>query len=67
LEFLDPSILKTERPPVTYAQSNSYRAGCNTPDRPASVLPRERVRCVLGMLSSLEVKVLCPTWWRWRA
>jgi hypothetical protein len=24
-------------------------------------LPRERFRCVLGMLSSLEVKVLCPT------
>ncbi len=24
-------------------------------------LPRERVRCVLGMLSSLEVKVFCPT------
>jgi len=22
---------------------------------------------VLGMLSSLEVKVFCPTWWRWRA
>src|ERR1700693_4426982 len=41
---LDPSILKTERPPVTYARSNSYCAGCNTPDRPASALPRERVR-----------------------
>jgi len=26
----------------------------------------ERLRCVLGMLSSLEVKVLRPTWWRWR-
>jgi hypothetical protein len=25
------------------------------------VLPRERFRCVLGTLSSLEVKVLCPT------
>jgi hypothetical protein len=24
-------------------------------------LPRERVRCVLGMFSSLEVKVLYPT------
>src|SRR5258708_37784375 len=24
-------------------------------------LPRKRLRCVLGMLSSLEVKVLCPT------
>jgi len=36
--------------------------------RPArSALPRKRVRCVLGMLSSLEVKVFCPTWWRWRA
>jgi hypothetical protein len=23
--------------------------------------PRQRLRCVLGMLSSLEVKVLCPT------
>jgi hypothetical protein len=26
-----------------------------------SALPRERFRCVLGMLSSLEVKVLCST------
>ena len=26
-----------------------------------SVLPRERFRRVLGMLSSLEVKVFCPT------
>ena len=25
------------------------------------LLPRERFRCVLGMLSSLEVKVLRPT------
>jgi len=24
-------------------------------------LPRQRFCCVLGMLSSLEVKVLCPT------
>ena len=23
--------------------------------------PRQRLSCVLGMLSSLEVKVLCPT------
>ena len=31
------------------------RAACR------SALPRKRVRCVLGMLSSLEVKVFCPT------
>src|SRR6266851_8431691 len=58
---LDPSILKTERPPVTCARSNGYCGRCCTPDRAASALPRERVRCVLGMLSSLEVKVFCPT------
>jgi hypothetical protein len=58
---LDPSIPKTERPPVTRARSNNYCARCNTLDRAASPLPRERVRCVLGMLSGLEVKVLCPT------
>ena len=27
-------------------------------------VPRERFRCVLGMLSSSEVKVLRPTRWR---
>ncbi len=58
---LDPSILKTERAPVTRARSNAYRGRRNTPGRPASALPRERFRCVLGMLSSLEVKVFCPT------
>ncbi len=41
---LDPSILKTERPPVTCARSNGYCGRCNAPDRPASALPRERVR-----------------------
>src|SRR5260221_12251154 len=41
---LDPSILKTERPPVTCARSNGYCCRSNPPDRPASVLPRERVR-----------------------
>ena len=34
------------------------RAACR------SALPRERFRCVLGMFSSLEVKVLYPTGWR---
>src|SRR5258708_39758173 len=41
---LDPSILKTERPPVTRARSNGYCGRRNTPDRPASPVPRERVR-----------------------
>ena len=41
---LDPSILKTERPPVTCARSNGYCGRCNAPDRPARALPRERVR-----------------------
>jgi hypothetical protein len=41
---LNPSILKTERPPVTCARSDSYGGRRNTPDRPASALPRERVR-----------------------
>jgi len=45
-----------------------YRAPVSPSRRLArSALPRERFRCVLGMLSSLEVKVLRPTWWRWRA
>ena len=30
-------------------------------DRELRSLPRERVRCVPGMLNSLEVKVLYPT------
>jgi hypothetical protein len=58
---LDPSILKTERPPVTYARSNGYCGRRNAPDRAASALPRERVRCVPGMLNSSEVKVFHPT------
>jgi hypothetical protein len=41
---LDPSILKTERPPVTRARSNGCRGRRNAPDRAASPLPRERVR-----------------------
>src|SRR6266851_5941925 len=46
---LDPSILKTERPPVTCARSNGYCGRCNAPDRPASALPRERVRSLAHM------------------
>ena len=30
-------------------------------DRRARRPPRQRLRCVLSMFSSLEVKVLCPT------
>src|SRR5260221_8355588 len=44
---LDPSILKTERPPVTCARSNGYCGRRNAPDRPASALPRERVRSLI--------------------
>jgi hypothetical protein len=33
---LNPSILKTERPPVTCARSNRYCGRCNTPDRAAA-------------------------------
>jgi hypothetical protein len=33
---LDPSILKTERPPVTYVRSNGYCGRHKTPDRAAS-------------------------------
>ena len=33
----------------------------NVPDRQRAPLPRERVRCVPGMLNSSEVKVLYPT------
>jgi hypothetical protein len=40
---LDPSILKTEHPPVTYARSNGYCGRRNAPDRAASALPRERI------------------------
>jgi len=32
----------------------------------ARVASAVRLSCVPGMLSSLEVKVLRPTWWRWR-
>jgi hypothetical protein len=41
---LNPSILKTERPPVTCVRSNGYYGRPNAPARPASALPRERVR-----------------------
>ena len=41
---LDPSILKTERPPVTRARSNGDCARRNTPGPAATPLPRERVR-----------------------
>jgi hypothetical protein len=41
---LNPSILKTERPPVIRVRSNSYCGSNGTPDRAASALPRERVR-----------------------
>src|SRR3979490_28057 len=40
-----------------------YRFGCAAS---CSALPRERFSRVLGMLSSLEVKVLYPTGWRGR-
>src|SRR6266849_8820928 len=60
LECLNPSILKTERPPVTCARSKSYCGRRNRPTAPPAP-PAKRVRCVLGMLSSLEVKVFCPT------
>jgi len=36
LEFLNPSILKTQRPPVTCALSNSYRARGNASGRAAA-------------------------------
>jgi hypothetical protein len=36
---LDPSILKTERPPVTRARSNGYCARRNTPGPAASPPP----------------------------
>jgi hypothetical protein len=36
---------------------------CNRPDKEERLLisAAQRLRSVLGMLSSLEVKVLCPT------
>src|SRR5260221_8587907 len=56
---LDPSILKTERPPVTRARSNGYCGRRNTPDRPASPVPRERVRSMAlfghGAMSDLSL------------
>ena len=38
-----------------------YGNDASRPTRHAQRPPRQRLRCVLGMLSSLEVKVLCPT------
>jgi len=38
-----------------------YRVSRHVDAASRSALPRERFRCVLGMLSSLEVKVFCPT------
>jgi hypothetical protein len=45
----DPHPLRQEIP----VQQLSLGGGAST--------PAQRVRCVLGMLSRLEVKVLCPT------
>ena len=36
LECLNPSILKTERPPVTCARSNGYGVRRDAPDRAAA-------------------------------
>jgi hypothetical protein len=50
--------------PVIFRQEPTSRYSPRiTPSTPLarSALPRERFRCVLGMLSSLEVKVLRPT------
>ena len=38
--------------------THRHRQKCTRLD---AALPRERVRCVPGMLNSSEVKVLCPT------
>jgi hypothetical protein len=37
---LNPSILKTERPPVTCARSNGYGCRSNAPDRAAATSRR---------------------------
>jgi len=39
---------------------------CFQTTRNAGVSAAQRLSSVLGMLSSLEVQVLRPTWWRWR-
>ena len=39
----------------------SYRCPLNRPPAPSTLAPAQRAGGVLGMLSSLEVKVFCPT------
>jgi hypothetical protein len=54
----------TDRTPPARApgEPQSIKGACvGGRARTRRLLPRERFRCVLGMLSSLEVKVLRPT------
>src|SRR5258708_28785241 len=53
LECLNPSILKTERPPVTCARSNSYCGRRNRPTAPPA--PPARA----GSFSGREAEVIC--------
>ena len=39
----------------------NFNSDVSRPFTHAKRPPRQRLSCVLGMLSSLEVKVLCPT------
>jgi len=56
--LLDLRCSGSDAPTVTRYRA-SLRRKCADPD--ARSLPRERVRCVPGMLNSSEVKVLYPT------
>jgi hypothetical protein len=49
---LDPSILKTERPPVTRVRSNDYCADAMR----RRTLPRERVRSLAQMRSADRIE-----------
>ena len=60
LRWRDPLILKTGRP-ACHPISPGHSIAATGSAVARSALPRKRVRCVLGMLSSLEVKVLRST------
>ena len=55
--LIDPSILKTERPPVTCARSKSYCGRRNRPTAPPA-LPRKRVRSSASKRTSANVSRL---------
>ena len=66
MEINDRTRIREKPPPLNRKTTNQIRRGERGDEQPAycAELPRaaaKRLSCVLGMFSSLEVKVLRPT------